>query len=135
RVGKGTAPSATAEGWGKYYFESARCASCGYTGPELTPGLFSFHHPAGMCPLCRGLGHAGAGEEQGARHGSSAVAADTEEPPEIPGLSSEPPPCPACNGTRLCEAALSVRLGNLSIDRVSAMNPATVAQWLDALDF
>jgi len=135
RVGNGTAAIATAEGWEKFYFESARCASCGYTGPELTPGLFSFQHPSGMCPLCKGLGHAGADEEQGAPHGSAPIAPDTEEPIEIPGLSSEPPPCPACNGTRLCEAALSVRLGDLSIDRVSAMNPAAVAQWLETLDF
>jgi len=135
RVGKGTAAIATPEGWEKFYFESARCASCGYTGPELTPGLFSFQHPSGMCPLCRGLGHAGTDEEQAAPQGSAAIAADTEEAPEIPGLSSEPPPCPACNGTRLSEAALSVRLGDLSIDRVSAMNPAAVAQWLEALDF
>ena len=69
RVGKGTAAIATPEGWEKFYFESARCASCGYTGPELTPGLFSFQHPSGMCPLCRGLGHAGADEEQAAAAG------------------------------------------------------------------
>ena len=134
RVGKGTAAIATPEGWEKFYFESARCASCGYTGPELTPALFSFQHPAGMCPVCRGLGFAGADEEQTAPHGSDPIAADTEEAPEIPGLGSEPPPCPACKGTRLNEAALSVRLGDLSIDRVSAMNPAAAAQWLEALD-
>ncbi len=135
RVGKGTAAISTPEGWEKFYFESARCASCGYTGPELTPGLFSFHHPLGMCPLCRGLGHAGTDEEQAPQQGSAPSAADTEEAIEIPGLRSEQPLCLACNGTRLSEATLSVRLGDLSIDRVSAMNPAAVAQWLQALDF
>jgi excinuclease ABC subunit A len=135
RVGKGTAAIATPEGWEKFYSESPRCNSCGYTGPELTPGLFSFQHPFGMCALCRGLGYAGADEEQAPPHGSALIAADTEEVPEIPGFSSEQPPCPACNGTRLSEAARSVRLGGLSIDSVSAMNPAAVAQWLQGLDF
>ncbi|MGA3118430.1 MAG: excinuclease ABC subunit UvrA [Syntrophobacteraceae bacterium] len=166
RVGKGTAAIATPEGWEKFYSESARCASCGYTGPELTPGLFSFQHPFGMCPLCRGLGYAGADGEEAHRAGRSsagrfgsspvrteveesgdpglanpalrrldAIAADTEEVSELPGLGPEHPPCPACNGTRLSEAARSVRLGGLSIDRVSAMNPAAAAQWLEGLDF
>ena len=53
RVGKGTAGIATPEGGEKFYSESARCASCGYTGPELTPGLFSFQHPR-ACALCAG---------------------------------------------------------------------------------
>ncbi|HYA43086.1 MAG TPA: excinuclease ABC subunit UvrA [Syntrophobacteraceae bacterium] len=189
RVGNGTAAIATPEGWEKVYSESARCPSCGYTGPELTPGLFSFLHPSGMCPLCRGLGYAGADEEEASpegresrvtsgaynleqRHyrtaprriadrGSSltrdaepatpanaaprgagferpdtpqAAAADAEGP-EVPRFSSEPHPCPACNGTRLSETARSVRLGGLSIDRVSAMNPAEAARWLCELDF
>ena len=73
RVGKGTAAIATPEGWEKFYSESARCASCGYTGPELTPGLFSFQHPSGMCPLCRGLGYAGADEEQAPPQGSAPI--------------------------------------------------------------
>ena len=60
RVGKGTAGVATPEGAEKFYSESARCASCGYTGPELSPSLFSFQHPSGMCPVCRGLGYTGA---------------------------------------------------------------------------
>ncbi len=32
------------------------CARCNITYPELTPGLFSFNRPAGMCPECEGLG-------------------------------------------------------------------------------
>ncbi len=167
RVGKGTAGIATAEGWERFYSESARCASCGYTGPDLTPALFSFQHPSGMCPLCRGLGYAGADDEQAdpARR-PSADGPDSKPAPDLdlwdqvsglvhdavednhtsglaitaggptaPGFSSEPPLCPACNGTRLSEAARSVRLGGLSINRVCAMNPASVARWIEGLDF
>jgi excinuclease ABC subunit A len=32
------------------------CASCDIEYPEPTPALFSFNHPAGACPACRGFG-------------------------------------------------------------------------------
>ncbi|MGA2401069.1 MAG: excinuclease ABC subunit UvrA [Syntrophobacteraceae bacterium] len=142
RVGKGTVGVATSEGAEKFYSESARCASCGYTGPELSPGLFSFQHPSGMCPLCRGLGYACSVEDSddlglanpGLRRLGAVSAAADSEGPELPGFSSEPPPCPACKGTRLNEAARSVRLGGFPIDRVSRMNSSAAAQWLQGLD-
>ena len=134
RVGKGTAGIATPEGEEKFYSESARCASCGYTAPELTPSLFSFQHPSGMCPVCRGLGYTGADEDQAAGGERIPAAADTEGT-ELPGFSSEPAPCPACMGTRLNEAARSVRLGALSIDQVSPNEPLRIAEWLERLDF
>ena len=36
--------------------ERLDCASCGVSFPELTPKLFSFNSPVGMCPACQGLG-------------------------------------------------------------------------------
>jgi excinuclease ABC subunit A len=129
RVGKGAVGIATAEGAEKFYSESARCASCGYMGPELTPGLFSFQGASGMCPLCRGLGYAGTNEDQDLLP----IESDTEGA-EIPVFSPGSAPCPACLGTRLNEAARSVRLGGLSIDRVSRMNPSAIAGWLGGLE-
>lgn len=32
------------------------CPDCGIAYPELTPAMFSFNSPAGMCPECEGLG-------------------------------------------------------------------------------
>ena len=32
------------------------CPDCGIAYPELTPAMFSFNNPAGMCPECDGLG-------------------------------------------------------------------------------
>lgn len=133
KTGGGTAAIATPEGWERSYSESARCASCGYTGPELTPALFSFQHPSGMCPVCRGLGYA-AGEES-----EAVVSGPPDGPAEDGGLPAgldavEPQLCQACKGTRLNDAARSVRLGGLSIDRVLAMNPAAAARWLEEVD-
>ncbi len=36
--------------------EHNACPHCDITLPELTPALFSFNAPAGMCPDCNGLG-------------------------------------------------------------------------------
>jgi excinuclease ABC subunit A len=36
--------------------EHHACAHCGVSFPELSPQLFSFNSPLGMCPECNGLG-------------------------------------------------------------------------------
>ncbi|MFQ5595649.1 MAG: excinuclease ABC subunit UvrA [Anaerolineae bacterium] len=36
--------------------EQNACPDCGLSFPELTPAMFSFNSPLGMCPDCNGLG-------------------------------------------------------------------------------
>ena len=36
--------------------EHNACANCGFSFPELSPQLFSFNSPLGMCPDCNGIG-------------------------------------------------------------------------------
>jgi len=36
--------------------EQNACPVCGLSFPELTPAMFSFNSPLGMCPTCNGLG-------------------------------------------------------------------------------
>ena len=36
--------------------EQNACPPCGLSFPELTPAMFSFNSPMGMCPECNGLG-------------------------------------------------------------------------------
>lgn len=36
--------------------EHNACATCGFSFPELSPQLFSFNSPLGMCPDCNGIG-------------------------------------------------------------------------------
>jgi len=38
------------------FSEQNACPSCGISFPELTPSMFSFNSPHGMCPACHGLG-------------------------------------------------------------------------------
>ena len=39
------------------FSEHNACAFCGTSFPELTPQMFSFNSPQGMCPTCGGLGN------------------------------------------------------------------------------
>jgi excinuclease ABC subunit A len=38
------------------FSEQNACPTCGISFPELTPQMFSFNSPHGMCPACNGLG-------------------------------------------------------------------------------
>ncbi len=40
----------------RVYTEKPECPACGTSVAALTPRLFSFNHPEGMCPDCQGLG-------------------------------------------------------------------------------
>jgi excinuclease ABC subunit A len=56
RFGRGTL-LVSAEGEADRLFSEHRaCHACGLGFPELTPQLFSFNSPQGMCPDCNGLG-------------------------------------------------------------------------------
>ena len=41
----------------KLMSEHNACLHCGISLPELSPQLFSFNNPLGMCPRCSGLGY------------------------------------------------------------------------------
>ena len=55
RVGNGTL-IANVDGEDRTFTESAACARCHISFPELTPQAFSFNSPQGMCADCNGLG-------------------------------------------------------------------------------
>jgi excinuclease ABC subunit A len=56
RLGQGTVV-VSAEGRADQVLSEHRaCHHCGISFPELTPQLFSFNSPQGMCPECSGLG-------------------------------------------------------------------------------
>ncbi len=56
RLGKGTLVAAVMGGEEKVYSELNACQYCGISYPELSPQLFSFNSPQGMCKPCNGLG-------------------------------------------------------------------------------
>ena len=56
KVGEGTMIAVVGSGADRTYTESAACADCGISFPDLTPQAFSFNSPQGMCAACNGLG-------------------------------------------------------------------------------
>ena len=57
KAGYGVAIIDIVDGEEKIYSEHHACGHCGISFPELTPQLFSFNSPIGMCPECNGLGN------------------------------------------------------------------------------
>ena len=56
RLGEGTVVVAAEGQKDQGLSEHPACHHCGISFPELTPQLFSFNSPQGMCPECSGLG-------------------------------------------------------------------------------
>ncbi len=57
RFGKGTIKIRTVEGEEFIFKAGWICDICGYKAPEPSPILFSFNHPVGACPECKGFGN------------------------------------------------------------------------------
>ncbi|MCK9439188.1 MAG: ABC-ATPase UvrA [Patescibacteria group bacterium] len=71
------------------------CPNDNFSFPEVEPRLFSFNSPHGACPSCSGLGKIGFYANE---------------------------VCPKCNGQRLREEALSVRINDKNIAEVTALS-------------
>ncbi|HEX8037150.1 MAG TPA: excinuclease ABC subunit UvrA, partial [Ktedonobacterales bacterium] len=56
RAGDGLLLADLGDGKEMLLSEQNACPYCGISFPELTPQLFSFNSPLGMCPDCNGLG-------------------------------------------------------------------------------
>ena len=39
------------------FSQNYACPNCGFSFPELSPGMFSFNNPHGACPECTGIGY------------------------------------------------------------------------------
>jgi excinuclease ABC subunit A len=101
------------------------CPRCEIDYPPPEPRLFNFSDPLGACPRCQGTGLADA--ERGRRRRQNSDE-DTGQP------SDEDPTCPACNGSRLNEAALAVRVGGKNIAELAAMAIADLADFCQRLE-
>jgi excinuclease ABC subunit A len=57
RFGKGLLKIRTVEGEEFIFRQGRVCDLCGFEVPEASPILFSFNHPVGACPECKGFGN------------------------------------------------------------------------------
>ena len=92
------------------------CPSCGIGFKELTPRLFSFNSPYGVCPDCNGIGRKFIDD------GNSL----TNEIADV---------CDKCLGARLNPEALSVKIDNKRINDITAINVSNLLQFTTNLEF
>lgn len=89
------------------YSTEYSCPKDGFSFPEIEPRLFSFNSPYGYCAECTGLG--------------------TKE------LFGEEV-CPKCNGKRLSETALSVKIGNKNIWETAGLSIRDAREFVAELE-
>jgi len=93
------------------------CPTCGISLPVIDPRLFSFNSKYGACPRCRGLGYENI--------------EDNEEDIDMLNLIS----CKLCNGKRLRQEALAVKIGGKNIVEVSESSLDELKEFLSQLKF
>lgn len=153
KMGSGFVTVLDTRGLAKTFSDSLQCPVCRIRMPDLSPSLFSFHHPAGMCPVCKGLGSfkcetPATGDSPPAQTRRSrktgidpyhlAVEPSTWHEGEAhPALGSSTsnlePACTACGGSRLNQQAMSVLLNGLSIHNVNSLPIAELLRWGESL--
>lgn len=84
------------------------CPYDGYSYPDIEPRLFSFNSPYGACQACNGLG--------------------TED-----FMGDEP--CRTCNGARLREEALHIKVGGKNIVELTALSITDAKNFFDDTKF
>ncbi len=99
-----------------YYSLNLLCPYCEISLPELEPRSFSFNSPYGACPKCQGLGFQSISDEWG----------DSV-------LSDEP--CSRCEGSRLREESLAVKVGGCNIFELSDLPADKLIENLSSLEF
>ncbi len=112
QVGGGTVVAAVQGRDGdRFYSTRQTCPRCGSGLPVADPRLFTWSQKFGACPVCEGSG--------------VAPTASLEE--------VEPPPCRACDGTRLQPEALAVRIQGRNIGDIARLPIRDVRDWVQNL--
>ncbi|NIM90327.1 MAG: excinuclease ABC subunit UvrA [Candidatus Aminicenantes bacterium] len=99
-----------------YYSLKLLCPYCEISLPELEPRSFSFNSPYGACPQCHGLGFQTITDEWG----------EVELTDEV---------CPSCQGRRLKEESLAVRVGDNNLYELSTFPVSRLIEKLSSLRF
>lgn len=128
----------------KYYSKRLMCPTTGMAYKDPAPNIFSFNSPEGACPYCKGLGEVQAddplitetfgqivstiAEPQPEKKTRAKQRSGDNEPEEEEILMAR---CPACNGRRLNQEALSYRIWDKNISDLTEMDIDQLYAWLD----
>ena len=105
----------------RYFSKRLMCPTTGMAYRDPAPNVFSFNSPEGACPYCKGLGFV-SDEDPLAEAEMKNV--EEEEMREYA-------VCPACNGKRLSQEALSYRLHDKNIADLADMDLDELYEWLE----
>ena len=103
-------------GEAKYFSKRLMCPTTGMAYKDPAPNIFSFNSPEGACPLCKGLGVI---EDEDVINQNDD---DEDKEAEV---------CPACNGARLNQEALSYKIWDKNIHELGEMDIDKLHAWLD----
>lgn len=105
----------------RYFSKRLMCPTTGMAYRDPAPNVFSFNSPEGACPYCKGLGFVSDEDPL-----AEAEMKDVEEEE-----MREYAVCPACNGKRLSQEALSYRLHDKNIADLADMDLDELYEWLE----
>ncbi len=125
----------------KYYSKRLMCPTSGIAYKDPAPNIFSFNSPEGACPYCKGLGEVQIDDPLVIETFGALAQEDTPTPPKKPSAKRtnavEPEEeevqmvtCPACNGKRLNQEALSYRIWDKNIAELADMDIDQLYEWL-----
>ena len=110
-------------GEAKYFSKRLMCPTTGMAYKDPAPNVFSFNSPEGACPLCKGLGFLSDDDPMAAAtNGKGKNDDETEE--------KEMQVCPACNGARLNQEALSYKIWDKNIFELGNLDISELYPWL-----
>ena len=139
----------------KLFSINRACAKCGFNFPELEPRFFSFNSPIGACPECDGIGEVGSTSKlyriaekkaedilitttPSARelyYSPTKDALDQWQVAEDELDEEESVVCPVCNGARLREEAMAVRIGGRNIAEVMNLSVSDADRLFESWKF
>ena len=105
----------------RYFSKRLMCPTTGMAYRDPAPNVFSFNSPEGACPYCKGLGFV-SDEDPLAEAEMKNVEEEEMREYAI---------CPACNGKRLSQEALSYRLHDKNIADLADMDLDELYEWLE----
>ena len=128
-------------GKAKYYSKRLMCPTSGIAYKDPAPNIFSFNSPEGACPYCKGLGEVQIDDPLVIETFGALAQEDTPTPPKKPSAKRtnavEPEEeevqmvtCPACNGKRLNQEALSYRIWDKNIAELADVDIDQLYEWL-----
>lgn len=115
----------------KLFSEKFACPVSGFCIDEIEPRLFSFNSPKGACKKCGGLGYKNLSTGFG-RFGRKLSSEEDLELDDLEAITQKEP-CGECNGTRLCQEALSVKIDLKNIAEVANMSIDSSLEWFECL--